>query len=67
MDIILPDGKIIPIITKVANFSLVFFTSLQIYKGNYHMAGKNKYWKISLVVMVITCENIRFITSGHSW
>ena len=43
MDIILPDGKIIPIITKVANFSLVFFTSLQIYKGNYHMAGKNKY------------------------
>ena len=27
------------------------------------MAGK-KYWKISLVVMVITCENIGFITRG---
>ena len=27
------------------------------------MAGK-KYWKISLVDMVITCENIGFITRG---
>ena len=27
------------------------------------MAGK-KYWKISLVAMVITCENIEFITRG---
>ena len=28
------------------------------------MAGE-KYWKISHVVMVITSENIGFITSGH--
>ena len=28
------------------------------------MAGK-KYWKISRVVMVITSENIGFITSGQ--
>ena len=26
--------------------------------------GWQKYWKISLVVMVITCENIGFITRG---
>ena len=26
--------------------------------------GWQKYWKISLVVMVITCENIGFITHG---
>ena len=41
----------------------IVVASLSLYECQYYMAGK-KYWKISLVDMVITCENIGFITRG---
>ena len=51
-------GKIIPISTWIANFSLGLWSL------HYQFMNVIIILKISLAVMVIPCENIGFITSG---
>ena len=46
-------------------FNIIWFIS-SISECYSQIVGK-KYWKISLVVKVISCENIEFITRGLKW